>query len=75
MVARHDLIHSSSVHQDSLVELNYLSFLPLEVELILHILLKWSFAFLRSSQIFKSVQPFCLGSFHSTLSILSGGFV
>ena len=34
-----------------LVEFKYLFFLRLEVQLILRILLKWSFAFLRSSQL------------------------
>ena len=52
------------------MEFKYLFFSRLEVQLILRILLKWSFAFLRSSQIFKFSQSFCLSSFHSILSIL-----
>ena len=36
-----------------LVDFKYLLFLHLKVQLILHILLKWSFAFLRSSQPFN----------------------
>ena len=51
MVVLHDLIHSSSFHQESRGEFNYLFFLRLEVQIILRILLKWSFAFLRSSQL------------------------
>ena len=52
-VARHDLIHSSSVHQDSCRRSSSIFFLLLKVQLILHILLKWSFAFPRSSQLFN----------------------
>ena len=36
-----------------LEELKYLSLLLLEVQIILHVLLKWTFAFLHSSQLFK----------------------
>ena len=46
MVGRLELIHSSRVHQDSLlVEFKYLFFSHLKVQLILPFLLKWSFAF------------------------------
>ena len=52
MVVFHDLIHSfKSSSRFLLVEFKYLFFLRLEVQLILCILLKWSFAFLRSSQL------------------------
>ena len=50
-VARHDLIHSSSVHLDSCSRRSSIFFLLLKVQLILRILLKWSFAFLRSFQL------------------------
>ena len=123
MLVLHDLIHSSRVHQDFVGGAQVSFFLHLKVQLILHFLLKWSFAFLRSSQLsnhfrlwsvitlwswdvtYKTTTSlffrcwfsqqlhsifsckvafyfirgtschFLLRSFHSTLSILSGGFV
>ena len=52
-VARHDLIHSSSVHQYSRSRSSSIFFfLHLEVRLILCILLKWSFAFLHFPRLF-----------------------
>lgn len=51
MVVLHDSIHSSRVHQNFVGGVNYPFFSHLEVQLILRILVKWSFAFLRSSQL------------------------
>ena len=57
MLVLHDLIHSSSVHQDFVGGVQvFFFFSRLEAQVILHFLLKWSFAVLRSSQIFKSIQ-------------------
>ena len=53
MVVLHDLIHSSRVHQDFVGGVQVSFFSRLEVQLILRILLKWSFAFLLSSQLFN----------------------
>ena len=53
MVVLHDFTHSSRVNQVLLEEFKYLFLLRLEVQLILRILLKWSFAFLRSPQLFN----------------------
>ena len=54
MVVLYDLIHSfKSSSRFLLAEFKYLFFSHLEVQLILRILLKWSFAFLRCSQLSK----------------------
>ena len=54
MVVLYDLIHSfKSSSRFLLAEFKYLFFSRLEVQIILRFLLKWSFAFLRSSQLFN----------------------
>ena len=51
MVVLHDLILSSRIHLDFVGGVQVSFFSRLKVQLILRLLLKWSFAFLRSSQL------------------------
>ena len=51
MVVLHDSIHSSRVHQDFIGGAQVFFLLVVEVQFNLRILLKRSFAFLRSSQL------------------------